>query len=816
MNPITIFIHKNKIRRRTDGVFEIRAKVIGYFLAAVLLFGSLLAIGRVVFIKGDEYRKAANSIQLADTELVGVRGNIYDANMTPLVTGVESWFIYLDAEQLNKSYGIFDKGTEYKKEMCRYMAKEIIRIVKAEGQLTELVYDTEDELYEAIYNYTGNHLKLVRKITPTIKNSLDTFLNQSYPYKVVEELDKRGNAVLDENGDPKTYKVYESYSNRPGLFLRYQGDVLRIYSHDSLGAAVLGVVNEEKGAQSGLEYYYDNELQGEAGRIVTAKDAKDNPVESSFKAIYEAKDGNSLVTTIDRNIQFYLESALENTFKSTKADSVYGMVMDVNTGAILAMGEKPGFDLTNPTKISVDADLSGFEELEPGSDEFNALESKLISQQRVSDCVNTIYEPGSTFKIFTAAAAIEEGVANLNTTYNCNSRYPMPGHTYDCANFKAHGTQTLSKMLMNSCNCGFIWLGQQMGIERYMKYFEAFGFSEKTGIDMSGETGPIVHYADSMTLLNLASTSFGQSFKITPVQLLAATSAIANGGKLMKPYFVKKIIDSQGNIVTENEPTVVRNVISKSTADLVTSMMVDVVEKGTGTSAHIDGYLVAGKTGTAEKLDREKKYDENGKEIPQKMIYVASFVCFAPADDPQVAILICVDNAKSGGYSGGALAAPAAKLVLTSTLDYLGIEPEYTENQLKKISGTAPDLRGKDVHQARSAAAAKGFSTTVSGNGTNVISQVPAAGQLIPSGGVIVLYTEENAEIMEVEVPDFTGLSTSQVNSLAISKGINVVFSTPSDTAGIEAYSQNVSAGTVVEAGTKITVYFRKTNVAQD
>ncbi len=809
-------IKKNRIRRRTDKIFQIRARVVGYTLAILLFFGSLFAIGRVMFIKGDEYRSAANKIQLVDTELKGVRGNIYDCNMTPLVTGVESWVLYVDGVQMNKSYSSYSEKDKKKQEMCRYMAQEIVRIVAEHGELSYAEYENEEDLYNLLYNCSTNHAKILRKVTPTLKNALDEFLSQSYPYTVSEETDKKGNTILDENGEPKIKKTYTSYSFRPSNFLKYQGDELRLYSHESIGAAVLGVVNGDSGAQSGLELYYDDELQGESGRIVTARDAKNNPIESSFEAVYDAKDGNSLVTTIDRNIQFYLESALDNTFRSTDADSVYGMVMDVNTGAILAMGEKPGFDLNNPSLISEDADLSGFEGLEKGSEEYNALTSTLISKQRVSDCVNTIYEPGSTFKIFTAAAAIEEGVANLNTTYHCSSHIKVLDTDYDCANYKAHGTQTITKMLMNSCNCGFIWLGQQMGIEKYMKYFEAFGFSEKTGIDMMGETRSIVHNADTMSLVNLASTSFGQSFKITPVQLLAATSTIANGGKLMKPYLVKKIIDGEGNIVVENEPTVVRNVISQSTADIVTSMMVDVVENGTGTSAHIDGYLVAGKTGTAEKLDQTKKYDEEGKEIPQKKIYIASFVCFAPADDPQVAILICVDNAKTGGYSGGALAAPAAKLVLTSTLDYLGIEPEYTENQLKKISGTAPDLRGKDIHQARSVAAAKGFSTTVAGSGSTVVSQVPAAGQLIPSGGVIVLYTETDAKALEVEVPDFSGLSTSQVNSLAVSKGLNVVFSTPSDTSGIEAYSQNVSPGTIVEAGTKITVYFRKSNVAQD
>lgn len=309
-----------------------------------------------------------------------------------------------------------------------------------------------------------------------------------------------------------------------------------------------------------------------------------------------------------------------------------------------------------------------------------------------------------------------------------------------------------------------------------------------------------------MSKVDLASTSFGQTIRISPLQLITAACAIANGGKLMQPYLVDKVVDSDGNIISQTEPVVKRRVISESTAQSVISMMESVVEKGTGKNAYIPGYRVCGKTATAEKLDDNSDDD----------IYIASFLCFAPADDPQVAVLVGVDNAPGPYRGGGVLAAPIAKEVLESTLKYMGVEPHYTQSELASVSRTTPSLIGKSVGDAKLTAANEGITTRVVGNGKTVVSQVPAGGESIPDGGVVVIYTESSSKTQEVEVPDFSGYSASEVNRIAVNSGLNVVFSGPTGSAGVRAYSQDIAKGTRVEAGSKITVYFRTDNIAID
>ena len=397
-------------------------------------------------------------------------------------------------------------------------------------------------------------------------------------------------------------------------------------------------------------------------------------------------------------------------------------------------------------------------------------------------------------------------MVSLSSTFNCTGACRVADTTYHCANLAGHGSQTFTKGLMNSCNPVFIEIGQRLGVETFSKYFDAFGFNERTGIDVANEAYPVVHNPDKMSVVDLASTSFGQSVRISPLQLITATCAIANGGELMQPYLVKGIVDGDGNLISETEPVVKRRVISESTAKTVCSMMEAVVEGGTGKNAYIAGYRVAGKTATAEKLDEANDED----------VYIASFVCFAPADDPKVAILVGVDDPPGKYRGGGVLAAPIAKEVMELTLDYLNVEPQYTASELEAISRTTPSLIGQDVSSAKITAANGGFTVRVAGSGDKVVSQVPTAGETIPENGVIVIYTESDIEAQKVEVPDFTGLSVSQVNRLAVEAGINVIFSGPTDTAGVVAYKQSTNAATFVNAGTRITVYFRGEDIAVD
>ncbi len=779
-----IRIFKDRVKRKTDLVFVRRVKSLVALFMVFFFCVNLGAVGYIMVVHGEEYREAAARNQLYDETIDAVRGTVYDRNMTPLVTSTSAWILCSNPDEIRKAFKKYDE--KYLEEFYTYLSKGIAKAVSSKSKDVKALITRPDSKY----------VRVKKEVTPTQKIALQSFLETEYVFQVPVESTSWGRTVTEL----KDRKV------RPAKFFSYENDSKRVYTQKKFASTLIGVVNADGNGETGIEKYYNDVLSGESGRIVTAKDSRGNVLESSYETVFDATDGNGVVLTIDENIQSYLENALDQALESIKPDGVYGIVMDVDTGAVLAMSDKPDFDLTQPGKLIKSADKTLLKELEEGSEEYNAEYSRLLYDQWSSFCVTDTYEPGSTFKIFTAAAALEEGSASLNTTYTCRGACRIADITYRCANNKAHGTQTLTQMLMNSCNCGFINVGQTLGKDNYYKYFEAFGFTERTGIDTGNEAYPYVHKQETMSKVDLASTSFGQSIRISPLQLITATCAIANGGKLMKPYLVDKIVDSEGNVVSETAPTVRRTVISESTCAKVRSMMEAVVESGTGKNAYIAGYRVAGKTATAEKLDDGKDED----------IYIASFVCYAPANDPEIAILVGVDNAPGPYRGGGVLAAPIAKEVMEATLDYMNVEPQYTAKELASVSRVTPTLVGKTVSAAKVAAAAEGFTAKVIGKGDTVVSQVPATGQSIPKNGVIILYTEKDSKSQEVKVPDFTGLTASQVNTLATENGLNVIFSGPAETAGALSYNQDIAKETTVDAGSNITVYFRQENIAVD
>lgn len=775
-------IFKDRVKRKTDKSFVTRGRSLVFFIVACFLFVNLGRVGYIMITKGDEYREIAARNQLYDQTIEAVRGTIYDCNMTPLVTSTSAWILCANPKEIRSAFKSYPEQLE---NFYEYISENLAEILSVKADDVDyLLRETE-----------GQYVRIKKKVTATMRSKLEDFFAEPFTFEVFVEGEKfwQQDSIVKKEFYPSNYFYYEN-------------DNVRTYPNNNFASTVIGVVNADNNGDTGIEQYYNSVLSGEDGRVVTAKDAKGNALETGYETVFDALEGDGVVLTINQNIQTYLENALSQALESIGADGVYGIVMDVDTGAILAMSDKPDFDLNNPRELVDSIDTSELEGLEKGTEEYSAKYSELLFEQWNSFCVTSTYEPGSTFKIFTAAAALEEGVVSLNSTFNCTGTYSVSSVTYRCAKREGHGFETFTQGLMNSCNPVFIEIGQRLGVETYNKYFDAFGFNEKTGIDVANEASSIVHDPDTMTKIDLASTSFGQTIKISPLQLITATCAIANGGKLMQPYLVKSIVDSDGNLISETEPTAKRRVISESTAATVRSMMEAVVEGGTGKNAYIPGYRVAGKTATAEKLD-------DGSDEP---IYIASFVSFAPADDPEVAILVGVDNAPGEYRGGGVLAAPIAKEVLEATLEYLNVEPQYTASELEDVSRTTPSLVGKSVSDAKVAAAAEGFTTRVVGSGEKVVSQVPSAGESIPENGVVVIYTEENAEAQEVEVPDFTGLSVSQVNKLATESGVNVVFSGNTDLAGIKAYNQSVSAKTMVEAGSRITVYFRSEDIAID
>ncbi len=759
-------IRKDIAKRRVRGAFGFRVIVLTGFMIAVLLFVCLGRVGYIMTVKGEQYRQIAADNQLRDTVIRAVRGTVYDRNMTPLVTSTSSWNLCVNSYKLNIA---LKKYPEEKEKCFSYFAQRLCVIVGVESE----------KIREHFERSSSPDVRIRKNITVEERKSLEELFSQ--PYKISQE------KVLDMSD-----------------YFYYENDNVRIYPDNNFASSLIGVVNADGDGETGIESYYNDTLKGENGRLLSVRDSRGNEISSGYETLIDPVEGNAVVLTIDKNIQTYLENALSKALLRTKAKGVYGIVADVDTGEILAMSDKPDFDLNNPRELSADADLSSLEGLTKGTTEYSVKYSELLFEQWNSFCITGNYEPGSTFKIFTLSAALEEGVATENTGHNCTSSIRVADTVYHCANHRAHGSQTLCQGLMNSCNTFFISLGQKLGVENYYKYFELFGFTERTGIDAANESISVVHRRDKMSIVDLASTSFGQSVRITPLQLVSAASAIANGGKLMKPYLVGKIVDSEGNVISQTKPTVRRRVISEETSAVVRSMMESVVSEGTGKNAYLEGFRVAGKTGTAQKLDSGSN------------TYIASFLCFAPADDPKVCVLIGVDSPSGYLTSGGALAAPVAKEVLRSTLNYLDVKPQYTEKELEQISAQVPSLNGLILWQARNLAESLGFVFKSSGSGEAVVSQFPEAGQKIPKGGIITVYTDNAEECTDVTVPDFCGKTVSQVNDLAAENSLNVIFSGPAEESAVISYSQSIEKGTVVKTGTTLTVYFSNKETQAD
>ena len=772
---------KNIVKNRSDLEFKRRARAITALVLVVLVLLPMCRIGYIMIAHGDEYREEAQKNQLYDTEIPAARGTIYDRNMNALVTSASAWILTASPAALYEQYSktvsqyVSDYDTAWK-EYTKEIAREIGHILGVRIKPIVLELRKSDK----------NYLRLQRKIDAAQKYALDELFSQKHVYA----------EFVDKNGKQQTR------SFKASAFFSFENDTLRMYPENNFASTIIGVTNADGEGVTGVERFYNSALSGVAGRQVTAKDAHQKPIESGYETVIEPTEGNGLVLTIDENIQYYLENALKSALDSTRAKGVYGIVMDVDTGAVLAMSDKPDFDLNNPRELLDKAAVEELKEYE-GTKEYNSKLSEKLYEQWDSFCVTSTYEPGSTFKIFTAAAALEEGVADLNTTYTCNGGYQVTRDTLiHCANTSGHGYQTFTQGLMNSCNPFFINLGQKLGVDTYYKYFEAFGFTERTGIDLTGEAYPVYHSHEKMGKVELASTSFGQSFRVSPIQMITAGCAIANGGKLMTPYVVDSILDDKGNLISKTEPKVRRQVISERTAATVRQMMEAVVEGGTGKNAYIAGYRVAGKTATSEKLD---------KKSTGQFLYVASFLCFAPADDPQVAVLVGVDEPPGNYRGGGILAAPIAKDVLESTLKYLNVEPQFTADELKSISKTTPSLIGKTIAQARETASSQGITVKIIGGGDTVLSQVPSAGQSIPEKGVVIAYTEKNAKSEKVQVPDFTGMTAAEVNETAVRYGLNVTFSGPYKSAGALVYKQSIAKDIEVQAGSGVTVYFQAT-----
>lgn len=723
-------------------------------MAVVIIFLMTTTVARVFYltiVRGEELSEKAETQQLKDTEITAMRGTIYDSNGNVLAQSASVWNVFIDP--LN----IKDKQRDL--------------IVDEFANLFGYDADEKKEFYEKTTHQ--NHYELIeKKVENNIKEKLSKFVSKN----------ELGGCI----GTEQTTKRY--------------------YPYGTLASSVIGFTGSDDQGLSGIESYYDEQLTGTNGRIITAKDAKSNNIANDYETSIAATDGDSIVLTINQTIQYYLEKGLRETMNEYQAKGAYGVVMNCNTGAVLAMSSLPDYDCNEPYKLTYSKDKKAIKKLSDKTAKQEA-ESAAVQNQWRNFTVSDTYVPGSVFKTFVASAALEENVVNLNTTYNCTGSIQVDKYKMKCHYHPGHGTQTLTQGLENSCNPFFITIGQKLGVHNYFKYFDAFGFTQKTNIDLPGEASPQYYKEDQYGIVELSSASFGQTNSLTPIQVCTGLCAIANGGKLLQPYLVSSIVDANGKTVKKTETKEIRQVISADTSEKVRKMMKSVVDNGTGKNGYVAGYSVGGKTGTSTKLG-ESKNGEGDK-------YIVSFGAIAPSDDPEIAMLIIVDEPNQD-LGGGALCAPIAAQVTQEAMNVLGIEPKYNDSEMKDLSKQTPNVVGKSLDEAKKTLEENNLNYVVVGDDSTVTRQCPSGADTIPNGGTVYLYTDD-AEKQTVIVPDFTGLTVNEAKDLASSSNLNIQIAGNSMSSGtVVAYRQSEEKQAKVEKGTVVTVTFKNTQSVLD
>ena len=722
-----------------SGAMRKRMLIVAALIILVGFVTLILRLFQLQVLGGEFYKSKAQNQQMSQTTIAASRGTIYDRNMTVLAQSATAWTIVLAPAQIDE-------------EDWTLIASGLAPILGVE----------ESTIMEACKKTSSYYEVIKRKVDRTVAEQVIAFASDN---------DIDGINLIE--------------------------DSKRYYPFNDFASTVLGFTGTDNTGLTGLEAYYDSYLQGTPGTVLSARNAWGIDMPGEYETMISAEDGNSLVLTIDQAIQNYLEKQLEIAVEEHNVqDRAAGIVMNVNTGEILAMATEPDFDLNQPFVIADEKTRAEIEALT--GDERSAKLSEAQNYQWRNKIVSDIYEPGSVFKIVTFSSALEEGVASFEDTFYCRGYEEVSGVTMHCWKTGGHGSETFVQAVGNSCNPVFIELGRRLGVDKFTKFLTAYGFTSKTGIDLPGEEQGIVMNASQMGPVELASCSFGQSNKITPIQMMTAACAAVNGGYLVQPHLVKQIIDSDGNVVKSFGTEVKRQVISNETSQKVCQVLESVVTDGGGDNAYIPGYRVGGKSGTAEKLDS----------TDSKSSYIASFFAMAPADDPEIAVLILIDNAQSYSIYGSVLAAPVASAFLADALPYLGIEPEYTSEELAQLDVTVPNVTNSQLLEAQSTLRESGLNAEIVGEGTTVLRQVPEYGESVPNGGTVILYTEEGENEM-VTVPNVLDLSGDQVNARLTNAGLQLRVTGAGVEGTTTSISQSVAEGEQVPRGTVITVEFR-------
>lgn len=738
-----------------------------FLVIAVIVITQLV---RVSIIDAEKYQNMANESQFGSTVIKANRGSIYDANGKTLAQSATVYSIIINPYRLeglkkNETVDPETGKTEYQRQL-----DAVITI-----------------LTEELDNLTADDIK-------------EKFKNTNSQWACVAKyVDKTVADIILARADEENLEHDMIYT---------ETDTKRYYPQGMLAASVIGFTNYDGDGIYGIESYYNDYLKGVDGKIVSANDALGNEMPYKNDNIHEAQDGNSVYLTIDMTLQYYAEKYLEQAVEENDAQNrACAIIMDVNTGAIKAMASTPGFDLNDRNSIYSKKDQATLETI-TNEDEYSETYAALREQQWKNKAVTELYNPGSVFKVVTGSAALEEGVIDLNSTFDCGGVMNVAGVPIHCWASYSHGTQDFTTAMTNSCNPAFMQIGQKLGASTFSQYFKAFGFTEPTGIDLPGEANSIYVREENMGPVELATCAFGQANKITPIQMITAYAAVVNGGYLVTPYVVDRITDTNGNVIKSTETSIKRQVISEETSAKMREVLESVVNTKGGSNAYIKGYSIGGKSGTSEKIDKMNQTGEDN-------LYVSSYCGFAPADDPEIIMLVMVDEPSARDqngalmYYGSVVACPVVSNTFKEALPYLGYYPEYTDDELEALGITIPALNGQTIENAGSTLETLGLTYTVIGDGDTVAAQIPAKASTLRRGGKVILYTEEDYETEYTTVPNVIGMSLSDVNTTLTNSDLN--FKTgdgASSHSGAVAYSQNYEEGCIVPKGTIIEVVF--------
>lgn len=800
---------KSDAARRANQVIRSRTVLVMAILGVITFVVLFWKLYDLQINQHEAMQTRAVNQQTRSAVVTASRGTIYDRNGNTLAVSATAETINISPKEIaefveSQEKAIEEAAAKAAEKGESYTAPEIRDQAYIARGLSRILEKDQADIEKAMEDLGSMYYNVRKKVEQEVADEVRRFING--------EIDEEGNAVPEDQ-----------QKKLQGVWI--QPDTKRYYTYSTLAANVLGFVNADNVGGVGLEAKYNDVLEGTAGMTVTAKNGVGTDLLYQYEQYYDAENGNSLVLTMDVEVQSYLEKGLESMIdKFDAANGATGIVMDVNTGAIVAMASYPNYDLNEPGVVRDEAlqkkldktlaDLAGKQSEYETEEEYNEAVSKAKSEamntQWRNKCIDSTYEPGSTFKPITLAIALEEGVVSKSSTFSCSGAVSIEGWTLRCSKKTGHGSQSLVEAVGNSCNPAFINIGLRVGTEKYYEYLQAFGLMEKTGVDMVGEVAGIFTDPDTFNShqISLASYSFGQTFNVTPLELIRAKAACINGGYLYTPYVVEQELDSDGNVIYQHEATPVRQVISEETSAVVRECLEYVVASGTGKNGQVAGYRIGGKTGTADKTETRN----TTKEV------VVSFMCFAPADDPQYIMLLTMDtpSRNTGVYvSGGNMVAPTASSIMADILPALGVEPDYSADELSSADAAVPNVVGETAENAKSRLEAAGFSCRTVGSGDTVTDQTPAGGAIVPNNATIILYLGAEKPTAPCTVPNVVGKTAAEANRLLTDAGLimKVSGTTASSSGNVKALSQNREAGTEAPAGTVVTVQFGDSSV---